>query len=128
MKPNYKPKDYNSASPYLIVSNTAATIAFLQESFGANLLRNFQAADGRYVHAEVRIDDSVVMLADCTEDWPAQPSNVHIYVKDVDATYAKALSAGAQSVQAPQQKDDPDKRGGVRDIGGTTWWIATQRS
>jgi uncharacterized glyoxalase superfamily protein PhnB len=51
---------------------------------------------------------------------------VHVYVRDVDATYRRALEAGATSVQEPVQKGDPDKRGGVKDAGGTTWWIATK--
>lgn len=50
---------------------------------------------------------------------------VHIYVQDVDATYRRALRAGAASVQEPVKKQDEDKRGGVKDAGGTTWWIAT---
>lgn len=78
------------------------------------------------MHAEVRIDDTVVMLADATADWPPVPSYVHVYVPDVDATYRRALEAGATSVQEPVQKDDEDRRGGVRDAGGTTWWIATR--
>jgi len=51
---------------------------------------------------------------------------VHVYVSDVDATYARALKAGAESVQVPEKKDDEDKRGGVKDAGGTTWWISTK--
>ena len=54
------------------------------------------------------------------------PSYVHVYVKDVDETYKRALEAGAVSVQAPVKKDDEDKRGGVKDAGGTMWWIATK--
>ena len=53
-------------------------------------------------------------------------SNVHIYVRDVDATYKAALAARAISVQEPVRKEDEDKRGGVRDTGGTTWWVATR--
>jgi uncharacterized glyoxalase superfamily protein PhnB len=78
------------------------------------------------MHAEVRMDDTVVMIADASAGWPAIPSNVHVYVSDVDATYRRALAAGATSVQEPMKKDDEDKRGGVRDAGGTTWWIATK--
>jgi PhnB protein len=74
------------------------------------------------VHAEVRIDDTVVMIADGGEGWPPVPSHVHVYVPEVDAVYARALEAGA----TPVKKDDEDKRGGVRDAGGTTWWIATK--
>jgi uncharacterized glyoxalase superfamily protein PhnB len=69
------------------------------------------------MHAEVRIDDTVVMLADGALAWPPITSHVHIYVPDVDATYKCALEAGATSVQAPVKKDDPDKRGGVKDSG-----------
>ena len=78
------------------------------------------------MHAEVRIDDTVIMLADpVPPDWPAIASYVHIYVKDVDETYRRALDTGAASVQEPIKKQDEDKRGGVKDAGGTTWWIAT---
>lgn len=80
----------------------------------------------RVMHAEIRIDDSVVMLADPGPGWPAVAAFVHVYVPDVDATYRRALEAGATSVQAPVKKEDEDKRGGVKDAGGTTWWIATK--
>ena len=123
---HYKPESYNTASPYLIVADAAGTIKFLQEVFAATVLRQFPDADGQLMHAEVRIDDTVVMLADSTSDWPPVPSYVHVYVPNVDATYAKALAAGATSVQEPTKKDDEDKRGGVKDVGGTTWWIATR--
>ena len=124
MKP-FKPDGYNSVSPYLVVDGAAGTIAFLQRVFGATELRRYPDPSGRLMHAEVRIDDTVVMLADCTDQWPAIQANVHIYVADVDATYRRALDAGATSVQEPVKKDDADKRGGVKDAGGTTWWIST---
>ncbi len=122
----FKPENYSTASPYLIVADAALTIKFLQEVFAATVLRKFPDAQDRLMHAEVRIDDTIIMLADSTSDWPAVPSYVHIYVSDVDATYARALAAGATSVQEPTKKDDEDKRGGVKDIGGTIWWIATR--
>jgi PhnB protein len=123
----WKPDGYNTASPYLIVGGAAATIDFLKRAFGAVELRRFPDAAGKLRHAEVRIDDTVIMLADpVPPDWPALPSHVHIYVKDVDATYRRALQAGAESVQEPAKKEDEDKRGGVKDAGGTTWWIATK--
>jgi uncharacterized glyoxalase superfamily protein PhnB len=58
---------------------------------------------------------------------PGQPgAHVHVYVPDVDDAYARALAAGAESVQAPVRKEDADRRAGVRDTNGTTWWIGTQ--
>jgi PhnB protein len=122
----YKPINYTSVSPYLIVDGASRTIEFLVEVFGAVELRRFPDAAGKLMHAEVRIDDSVVMLADGGEGWPPVPSYVYIYVPDVDATYERAIAAGAASVQAPVKNQDEDKRGGVKDPGGTTWWIATK--
>jgi uncharacterized glyoxalase superfamily protein PhnB len=126
MTQSYKPTGYTSVAPYLIVDGAAGAIDFLVKAFGAEPLRRFDRPDGTVNHAEVRIDDTVLMLADAVEGWPAQASCVHIYVADVDAAYQRALAAGAESVQAPVKKDDPDKRGGVKDPGGVTWWIATQ--
>lgn len=123
----FKPETYSTVSPYLIVTGAAATLEFLKQVFGAIELRRFPDAAGRLMHAEVRIDDTVLMLADpAPPEWPAITCYVHIYVEDVDATYRKALAAGAESVQEPVQKQDEDKRGGVKDAGGTTWWIATR--
>ena len=122
----FKPENYTSVSPYLVVNGARATIDFLKRVFGAEELRTFGSAEGSLMHAEVRIDDTVVMLADSADGWPAAPAFVHIYVRDVDATYQRALAAGAESVQAPTKKEDEDKRGGVKDAGGTTWWIATK--
>jgi len=126
MSSSYKPEGYTAVAPYLIVDGAQKTIEFLARVFRAKELRRFTGPDGRLMHAEVRIDDTVVMLADGAAGWPPIPSHVHIYVPDVDATYKQALEAGAASVQAPVKKDDPDKRGGVKDSGGTTWWIATK--
>ncbi|MBX6764247.1 MAG: VOC family protein [Rubrobacteraceae bacterium] len=127
MNAEYKPTNYSTVSPYLIVDGAGATIDFLKRVFGAAEVRRFADESGRLMHAEVRIDDTIIMLADpAPPDWPAISSYVHVYVRDVDATYRKALEAGAVSVQEPVKKQDEDKRGGVRDAGGTTWWIATK--
>ena len=126
MTASFKPDGYSSVSPYLVVENADETIKFLIRAFEAVELSRYPTDDGKLMHAEVRIDDTIVMLADSNEGYPPIPAHVHIYLPDVDATYKRALAAGATSVQAPVKKDDPDKRGGVRDAGGTTWWIATK--
>jgi uncharacterized glyoxalase superfamily protein PhnB len=122
----FKPQGYSTVSPYLIVDGATRTIDFLVRAFGAVELRRFPDETGRLRHAEVRIGDTVIMLADSCEGWPPCPAYAHIYVPNVDAAYKLALEAGAISVQAPVKKDDEDKRGGVKDAGGTTWWIATR--
>lgn len=122
----FKPDGYPSVSPYLIVDGAAGTIEFLARVFDGTELRRFATPDGGIMHAEVRVDDGVVMLADRADGWPAVHGHVHVYVRDVDDVYRRALDAGAAPVQEPVQKDDEDKRGGVRDPGGTTWWISTR--
>lgn len=123
----FKPNGYSSVSPYLTVNGAKATIDFLVQVFGAETLRMIPGDAGKLAHGEVRIDDSVLMLTDAVEGWPATPSHVHIYVEDVDAIFERALAAGAASVKRPVQGvDDMDKRGGFTDAGGTTWWVSTQ--
>lgn len=123
---DYKPHGYTSAAPYLIVDGAKATLDFLVRVFDAEPLRQIRGEGGRLRHAEARIGDTVVMLSDPAEGWPVVRAHVHVYVPDVDETYTRAIAAGAEPVQVPTQKDDADKRGGIRDAGGTTWWIATQ--
>lgn len=122
----FKPNNYSTVSPYLIVADADSTIRFLQTVFGAKEIRRFADDAGRLMHAEVQLGDTVVMLADCSDEWPAMPSYVHVYVPDVDDVYRRAIAAGGISLQEPVKKEDDDKRGGVKDVGGTTWWIATK--
>ncbi|MBW2282258.1 MAG: VOC family protein [Deltaproteobacteria bacterium] len=123
---SHKPDGYTSVAPYLVVDGASKTIEFLVRALDAVELRRFDGEDGRVMHGEVRIDDTVVMIADPPEGQPPIPSLVHIYVPDVDSAYKRMLEAGGESAQEPVQRDDPDKRGGVKDPGGTTWWVATQ--
>lgn len=125
MTTSYKPDGYPRVSPYLIVDGAARTIEFLVTAFGASEIRRFPDPGGKLLHSEVRLDESVIMIADPAPGWPAMTAHVHVYVQDVDEAYRRALAAGASSVQEPVKKHDDDKRGGVKDAGGTTWWIAT---
>lgn len=120
---DYKPESYNSLSPYLIVADAQATLAFIRAVFGAEPIFIHRREDGAISHAEVRIDDTVLMLG---QSEGGAPAHLHVYVPDVDARYARALEAGGTIVQAPMEKGDGDRRGGVADPAGTTWWFSTQ--
>src|SRR3712207_356926 len=126
MDSTHKPAGYTTVTPYLLVAGADTTIDLSARPFGAAELRRFPGPEGGVMHAEGRIEDTVLMVADGVEGWPPVASHVHVYVADVDATCRRALDAGAESVQEPVQKDDEDRRGGVKDAGGTTWWIATR--
>jgi uncharacterized glyoxalase superfamily protein PhnB len=127
MSTHWKPAEYSSVSPYLMVRNAQDVIDFLKRALGATELRRFDMPDGTVMHAEVRIDDSVIMLAEGGDAYPAFPAWLHVYVRDVDATYERALELGAEPVQEPRQREgDPDRRGGVKDPAGNVWWVSTQ--
>lgn len=123
----YKPKDYNSLSPYFVVQDPTAFIAFLKAVFDAEELRKYAREDGSIMHAELKIDDSVVMLASATEQYPPIEQLVHVYVSDVDAVFERAKNAQCAILADPAQRpNDPDKRGSFKDIAGNFWSVATQ--
>jgi PhnB protein len=126
---SWKPQSYSSVSPYLVVAGAQKVIDFAKATFGATELRRYDLPDGSIMHAEIRIDDTVIMVGDGGPEFPPFPSLIHVYVEDVDRVYARALAAGATSVEAPKTRDgDPDKRGSVKDPCGNTWAISTQRT
>jgi PhnB protein len=119
------PEGYQSVTPYLIVEGAEKLLDFVNQAFGAEERFRMDGPDGSVAHAEVRIGDSVVMLADASEQWPATPGNIHLYVEDCDETYRRALEAGATSVQELADQFYGDRSGGVRDPVGNLWWIVT---
>lgn len=119
------PAGYPTIIPYLIVPDAAKLIDFLKAAFGAAEVRRTSRADGTIMHAEVTIGDSRIMMGEASEQWKAMPGSIHLYVADCDATYARAMAAGAASVFSPMNQFYGDRMGGVRDHTGTVWWIAT---
>jgi PhnB protein len=94
MDRSYKPQGYSSVSPYVVAKGAQGVIDFLIESFDARQTRRYDMPDGSIMHAEVQIDDTVVMVADGADDNPAFPIWLHVYVPDVDTSYRRALDAG----------------------------------
>ena len=128
MSPPFRPSGYNAVSPYLVVAGAQRMIDFVKTAFGAKELRRYDNGDGTIMHAEVMIDDSVVMMGDASAKFPSNKLLIHVYVADVDAVFARALKAGATVDQQPQQKPgDPDRRGSFKDFAGNVWSVATQQ-
>jgi PhnB protein len=108
MSTNYIPAGYRTATPYLVVKDAARAIAFYQQVFGAAEVMRLAASDGKVAHAEIRIGDSQIMLADEFPDWGAlspqtvggSPVTIMLYVEDCDAVFNRAIAAGA-TVQHP---------------------------
>lgn len=122
---SHKPAAHNAVSPYLLVSNVARMLAFLQTTFDAVELYKQALPDGTVKHAEVRIDDSVVMMGERPDGRDPVHCSTHVYVPDVDAAYQRALAAGATLISEPKDQPYGDRSSGVRDNEGNIWWIGT---
>jgi PhnB protein len=127
------PEGYHTATPYLIVSNAGRALDFYAQAFGAKELMRFAAPDGKIGHAEIRIGDSVIMLADEHPDMGyrspqalgGSPVSIMLYMDDVDARFARALAAGAVQMRALENQFYGDRTGTLVDPFGHVWTLAT---
>lgn len=127
MSNQFKPFGYNSVSPYFVVDGAQKLIDLLKEVFNAEQLRRYDLADGKIMHAEIRIDDSVIMIGESSEEHPPNNLLLHIYVPDVKTTFNNAVKAGFEAIQEPINKSgDSDMRGMLKDFQGNIWAIGTQ--
>ena len=115
---------YHTVTPYLVVRDADAELAFLKAAFGGTEVACHRGPDNAVMHAEIRIGDSLVMLGQAGERWKALGAALYLWVDDVDSTYAKALRAGATSESKPEDKPYGHRNAGVVDPNGVTWWIA----
>lgn len=123
----YKPENYNSLSPYLIVDNAQKLVDLLTTIFEAKTLRRFDHENGKIAHIELQLDDSVIMISDSTESYEANKTMLHIYVPDVLETFNKAIENGCELIEKPVNKQgDPDTRGSFYDFAGNYWAVSTQ--
>lgn len=123
----YKPDNYNSLSPYLIVDNAQKLVGLLIIVFDATVLRRFNHENGKIAHIEMKLDDTVLMISDSTENYAAHKTMLHIYVPDVFKTFDKAIENGCEIIERPVNKQgDPDTRGSFYDYAGNYWSVSTQ--
>ena len=127
------PTGYAGVTPYLIIRDAARALDFYKKAFGAVELMRFPAPEGKIGHAEIKIGNGVVMLAD---ESPARGHkspqtlggtavSLMFYVADVDAQFAKALAAGGTVVNPLQDQFYGDRSATITDPFGHTWTIAT---
>jgi PhnB protein len=119
------PEGYGTFTPYYVVEGASDFIEFLKRAFDAQEMYRFPTPGGKLGHAEVRVGTSVVMLADTTPEYGASRMNAYLYVPDVDATYKKAVAAGAQSKREPSNQFYGDRVATVMDRWGNTWSLGT---
>ena len=129
------PEGYRTVTPHLVCEKAGEAIDFYKKAFGAVELARMPGPDGRIMHAELRIGDSPIMLA---QDYPEYGSRgplalqgtsvvIHLYVPDADAAWAKALEAGAKPLMPLSDMFWGDRYGQVEDPFGHRWSIATHQ-
>lgn len=124
------PKGYHSMTPYLIVDGAAKAIEFYKKAFGAKIGLQMEQPGGKKIgHAELKIGDSMIMLADeCPKATTRSPSSAvsfHLYVKDVDQVVARAVAAGAKLIKPIENMFYGDRCGRIEDRYGHQWHIST---
>ncbi len=120
------PDGYTAITPYLVAEDGPGLLGFLVDAFGAVERMRIPMPDGSLAHAEVEIDGAAVMLGSAAgPDFPPLAAQVHLYVEDVDAVYARAVSAGATPVAEPEDQFYGDRIARVLDPAGNHWSIAT---
>ena len=132
-KVNPIPDEYRAATPYLSLSDAARAIDFYKQAFGAREVMRMPAPGGKIGHAEIRIGDAPIMLADeCPEmnfrspqSLGGTPVNIVIYINDVDALVNQAVAAGAKLLRPVQDQFYGDRMGVLQDPFGHSWSFAT---
>jgi PhnB protein len=132
MSVSYKPANYATVTPYLIVDGAADAIEYYKEAFGAEEVMRMPMGD-RIAHAEIRIGDSLVMLADehpemdllGPESRGGATASLMVYVEDVDTIFADAVEAGGTEERAVEDQFYGDRSGTLVDPFGQRWTIAT---
>jgi PhnB protein len=128
-----QPEGYHSVTPCLICQNAAGAADYYKQVFGAVEIVRMQGPDGRIMHAELKIGDSLIRLADESPEMHAlspptvggTPVTVLLYVPDVDTTFAEAVKWGAKAERAVATQFYGDRTAGVVDPWGHRWYLAT---
>lgn len=135
MAVNYIPKGYHSATPYLICKGAARAIDFYKQAFGATELMRFPGPGGSIGHAEIKIGDSPIMLADeapqmgyrSPVSFGGSPVSIMLYVEDVDRVVDRAVKAGAKLERPVADQFYGDRNGTIQDPFGHVWTIGTHK-
>jgi len=125
---SFRPPNFRNIAPYFLVEDAPKFIEFLVSGLGGKETGRYLRPDGKVMHAAVAIGDSMIELGDANEQYAPRPMTVHLYVDDCDATYARALEAGATALTPLADQHWGDRWGAVKDSFGNTWYIATPKT
>ena len=134
-KVSYIPQGYNSVTPYLVVKGAAQAIEYYKKVFGATETVRMDMPDGKVGHAELKIGNSHIMLADENPSMGqgyssaatigASPVSLYVYIPDVDRVVERAVSEGAKLLRPVADQFYGDRSGFIQDPFGHLWGVAT---
>ena len=129
---SYRPENFHSVTPHLMLDNAARTIEWYKKAFGAEEIGRNLDPSGKIMHAEVRIGDSHLFVNDVMEgkgpkEFGGSPAAFWIYVQNSDALFKRAVDAGAKVRMPLENQFWGDRAGAITDPEGYTWWIATRK-
>jgi PhnB protein len=127
MTVNPIPEGYHTVTPYLSVPNAASLIAFLVGAFEALEVERHAMPDGRIINAQIRVGNSMMLIADSPSGREPAPATFYMYVSDVDAAYLKAVSAGGVAIKEPYDEFYGDRIAAVEDPAQNRWFFASHR-
>jgi PhnB protein len=128
------PDDYPQVTPSICVDGAAAAIDFYRQVFGATERMRMDGPDGKVAHAELQLGDSIIMLGDEVPEMGVRgprsvggtPVTISVYVEDVDATFERAVSAGAKALRPVEDQFYGDRSGQFEDPFGHRWSVASR--
>jgi PhnB protein len=129
------PQDFHSVTPYLTLNDAARALDFYKRAFGAKEVMRMDGPNGKIGHAEIKIGDSKIMLADempggecrSPQSLGGTTGGIFLYVDDVDAVFNQAVSAGARPEAEPADMFWGDRYGRLKDPFGHSWSVATHK-
>lgn len=124
-KVNYIPEGYHTITPFVLVKGAKECMDFIKQAFGGEVVDTHLHNDGSLMHGTMKIGNSLLMMSDASDRFPAMPCMLYLYMEDVDATYKKALEAGGTSLREPTNEFYGDRSAGIQDKWNNQWWIAT---
>jgi PhnB protein len=123
---NSTPAGYTTVAPWVVTDDTGALLDFITDVFDGEELARVTTEDGSIGHGEIRVGDTVVLAFDRRQEWPSLPSMLRVWVDDPDATFSKALAAGASVVTELTHSAFGQRGGRIKDPFGNIWWVVSQ--
>ncbi len=126
-RPSHIPPRFTAVTPYITVDDPDRLVVFAKAAFAAKEMKDQRESgpDGKTVHTAFRVEGCIIETGRASGKWKALPVAIHLYVRDVDAAYARALKAGGESLHEVRDMDYGERSGAMRDPCGNRWYIAT---